>query len=185
MVESTIPISACVGGHVISLTEAGPTDMTTMENLMTLYLYDFSEYTGDDPDELGRFAEEHLPLCWTEHGRTVEGRVPYLVRVDGKLAGFVLVKKPHSQAFHTDHDIGEFFIMRKWRRLGIGSAVAHAVFARYPGVWEVRVMRESAPALAFWRRTINEYAGGRYQEIDSRSEHWDGIVFVFRSESPA
>jgi predicted acetyltransferase len=55
---------------------------------MQLYLYDFSEMCGDDCDERGLFEYEYLPRYWIEPERH-----PFLIRVDGKLAGFALVRE--------------------------------------------------------------------------------------------
>jgi len=44
----------------IEILQAGLQDKPVLENLMHLYLYEFSEYTGDDVDEQGRFVDEYL-----------------------------------------------------------------------------------------------------------------------------
>ena len=68
--------------------------------------------------------------------------------VDGHLAGFVFVRSGEP------HDMAEFFVMRKYRRGGIGATVTRDVFARFPGEWQVRQMRENAAAVEFWRSAI-------------------------------
>lgn len=50
-----------------------------------------------------------------------------------------------------------FFVLRKNRRCGVGTAAAHAVFARHPGILEFAVARKNVSALAFWRRTISGF----------------------------
>jgi predicted acetyltransferase len=172
-------ITVATGQHTVAVTVATDCDQTIVRNLMHLYLYDFSVYTGDDPDADGWFSDEHLAAYWTEHGRRAEGRMPWLIRVDGAIAGFALIKRPHADTYAADHDVAEFFIMRKWRRCGIGSAVAAALFAHYPGVWEVKVIRENEPALAFWRSVIGSCTGLPYRLVDARDGYWDGWVFVF------
>ncbi len=57
-------------------------------NLLELYAHDFSELRRLNLREDGRFGYEALPLYWTE-----QGRYPFLIRVDGSLAGLVLVKR--------------------------------------------------------------------------------------------
>ena len=53
---------------------------------MELYLYDFSEFDGADVDAQARYGYPYLDRYWEEAGRS-----PFLIRVDGVLAGFVLV----------------------------------------------------------------------------------------------
>ena len=50
--------------------------------------------------------------------------------------------------------MAEFFVMRKYRRRGIGRQAAADVFARFAGPWQVRQQRSNPAATAFWRRAI-------------------------------
>jgi predicted acetyltransferase len=50
--------------------------------------------------------------------------------------------------------MAEFFVMRKYRRGGVGVIAARAVFARFPGEWQVRELAANAGAVAFWRKAI-------------------------------
>ena len=111
--------------------------------LFELYQYDFSEWSGGDVDDDCRYGEDRLPLYWIEAARH-----PFLFRVDGRWAGLALVREG------VPHDMAEFFVMRKYRRGGVGTQAAHDVFARFPGAWQVRQMRVNPQATLFWRRTI-------------------------------
>src|SRR5438309_2939205 len=91
-----------------------------LANLLELYCHDFSEFRDLDIGEDGRFHYPSLSDYWSE-----EGRYPFLVRLDGKLAGLVLVKKSGSV-----WDIAEFFILRGCRRRGIGMQATHEVWKR-------------------------------------------------------
>ena len=57
-----------------------------LANLMQLYVYDWSELMPLDVGPTGRFAEHPLDGYWQD-----DWRHPFLLRVDGKLAGFALV----------------------------------------------------------------------------------------------
>jgi Predicted acetyltransferase len=50
--------------------------------------------------------------------------------------------------------MAEFFVMRKYRRGGVGGKAARAVFARFPGEWQVRQLAANGAAVAFWRAAI-------------------------------
>ena len=148
-----------------------------MANLLELYVHDFSAFHDVEVGADGRFGYESLPLYWTNADRH-----PFLIHADGKLAGFVLLKK--GSEFSGDAavwDVAEFFILRAHRRRGVGCAAAHAVWRRFPGRWEVRVMETNQPALAFWQRTVSEFVGAiaRPKALEKTGQSW--YVFSFDS----
>jgi predicted acetyltransferase len=58
----------------------------------------------------------------------------------------------------------EFFIARPLRRRGVGRAAVRLLFDRFAGDWLGTQSRRHAPAVAFGRRVMAQYSGGRYQE---------------------
>lgn len=172
----------------IEIMPAALADAPILENLLHLYVHDFTEFRDLDIGEDGRFVYPPLPLYWSDPGRH-----PFLVKIDGKLAGLVLVKKmpgisrreivdleiPRDGAVW---DMAEFFILRGCRRRGIGTQVAHEVWKRFPGAWEVRVMQANVPAQHFWTGAISRLVGEaiRPLAIEKDSEPW----ILFRFESP-
>ncbi|HWI66622.1 MAG TPA: GNAT family N-acetyltransferase [Symbiobacteriaceae bacterium] len=166
--------------HAIELVAATDDNKTIFENLMQLYQYDSSEYNGEDCNSHGRYLYTHLDHYWTGHGQREEGRRAYLITVDGKLAGFLLLigfeLLPGTTA---DHSVAEFFIMRKWRRRGIGRQVMLEIFRRYRGRWQITQERCNVKAQAFWRSVVAEATGGNYTELDSQPPNFDGPVQIF------
>ena len=71
-------------------------------------------------------------------------------------------------------DMAEFFVMRRFRRHGVGEQAAGWLFDRFPGPWEVRQKKENQPATAFWRRAIGRYTDGRFDEEELDDERWRG-----------
>jgi len=124
--------------------------------LLELYMYDFSEYMGWDVDAEGRYGYRRLDCYWTEGNR-----FPFLVRVDGAIAGFALVYVGEDDGAPVTH-MAEFFVMRKYRRHGVGRIVATTVFDRFPGIWHVSQLQENVPAQRFWRSVIAGYTGGEF-----------------------
>ncbi len=127
----------------IDVTTATISDKAVVRRLLELYAHDFSEFEDYDVDEHGLFGYPYLDHYWTDPDRH-----PFLFRVDGHLAGFALVRSG------TPHDMAEFFVLRKYRREGIGAHAARDVFARFPGAWQVRQLTANARATSFWRATI-------------------------------
>lgn len=139
----------------VELHAAAREQAPVLENLLQLYAHDFSEYVDIATDDAGRFAYARLPLYWTE-----ATRFPFLVKVDGLLAGFVLVSRGSLVSGDSQvWDMAEFFVMRRYRRRGIGAALAQEVWRRFPGRWEVRVHERTKPALQFWTAAISAFAG--------------------------
>lgn len=142
----------------INIVPARIEDKPVLRNMFQLYLYDFSEFCGWDLGEHGLYDYPWLDHYWTESNRH-----PFLVRVDGKLAGFALVStSPGDRG--TEASISEFFILRRYRRQGVGEHVAHTLFAQFPGPWEVEELDRNVAAKRFWREVIGRYTGGNYAE---------------------
>lgn len=76
--------------------------------------------------------------------------------------------------------ISDFFIMRKFRRKGIGKEVAFYLFKKFRGVWEIKQTLSNKAAAEFWRKIIEEYAGDYTFEL-LENEKWNGPVLVFQS----
>jgi predicted acetyltransferase len=148
-----------------------------LANLLELYIYDFTEIWDFDIGETGVYGYERLPLYWEEPNRH-----PFLIYVDGKIAGFVLVQKGSPIADDKNvYDIAEFFILRKYRRKNIGSTVAHKVWKMFKGDWQVRVLIENMVASAFWFDAIKAFTGRVpiKQEMKINDDDWS----VYRFES--
>ena len=142
--------------------------------LMELYMYDFSLYSNDDVNEYGYFGYSHIDDYWNE-----DGRFPYFIRVGGKVAGFVLVRSCcEYNELPNPHNIAEFFVMQKYRRLGIGKFVASQIFDMHKGGWEVSQWAENIPAQKFWKEVIDQYTKGRYETFGSFEEGQVGFIFT-------
>ena len=162
-----------------TLLPAGILEKPTLSNLMQLYLYDFSALDGADVDACGCFSYAHLDAYWT-----TTDHHPFLIHVAGCLAGFALINRYSRLHEPFDgHAVAEFFILRKYRRMGAGRVAAIQLFDRFPGRWEVASLATNIPAQSFWRSTIDAYTEGRYQEIWLQNDHWRGPVQSFIAPS--
>jgi predicted acetyltransferase len=161
----------------VAILPASLEDKSLVRRMMELYLYDFSEFDQADLDQHGCFGYPYLDHYWTE-----DGRHPFLVRVDGRLAGFVLVNQ-HTWVKGNERAIGEFFILKKYRRQGVGKKAAFHIFDRFPGKWEIGEMASNLPAQQFWRKVVREYTGGHYEEVVLDNDEWKGPVQYFDNRS--
>lgn len=145
--------------------------MPIVANLIELYAHDFSEFHDLEIGPDGKFGYAPLPLYWSDPDRH-----PFLVRMDGKWTGFVLVKRESSV-----WDMAEFFVVRGCRRRGIGTVIAHDMWKRFRGPWEVRVMLSNRSGLHFWERAISEFAGQAVQPISVEKAGKSWQLFSFDS----
>ncbi|MCR8656691.1 GNAT family N-acetyltransferase [Paenibacillus endoradicis] len=131
-----------------------------LRNLMQFYIYDFSEFVKCDVEDDGLFGTyPHLEDYWRE----VNHRFPYVIKQNDKYVGFVLVRLIESKE-RNYFSIAEFFILKKYRKEGIGKAVAKQIFNLHKGQWEVYQIETNKPAQLFWNKTINEYTQGNFKE---------------------
>jgi predicted acetyltransferase len=146
-----------------------PEQQPILANLLELYIHDFTELQKMELGPDGRFGYPNLPLYWREPGRH-----PLLIRMDGELLGFALVKTGSEiSGSGSVWDMAEFFVLRGYRGRGIGTEIAHEIWKRFPGPWEIRVMQSNRSAHRFWQRAITRFKGktthSRLVEKDGKS----------------
>ena len=67
---------------------------------------------------------------------------------------------------------------------GVGKTVAHELFDRFPGAWQVRQMHGNTPAQAFWRSVVSDYTSNQFEESTRRIEEYDTEMTVQTFVSP-
>ena len=128
-----------------------------LERLDQLYRHDLSQFRDTLPDEEGRFRTrlaDYLPA------EPDPDRRAYLVRHDGAVAGFALVRGLVEPPRH----LGEFFILRALRRHGVGHAVVRELFRLHPGPWQIAFQEENPGAARFWRTVATDAVGSAWHE---------------------
>ncbi|BBH23254.1 acetyltransferase [Paenibacillus baekrokdamisoli] len=125
-----------------------------LENLMTLFLHDLSEYADDikiDSSGLHRF--DVLDLFFEKEGLT-----PFFIQAEGEIIGFILIQSgPYSNPEHADYVLNSFFILRRYRRRGTGTAVASKFLELYPGRYCCAQLKSNTPAVQFWKKVYAKH----------------------------
>lgn len=135
-------------------------------NLMQLYLYDSSEYDGWDITEHGFFRYGYIDHYWTE-----DGRYPFFIRVNGRLAGCAMIRTIFGPTPADNYySMAEFFIMRKYRGQGVGKIAALKFLDMFQGNWHIGQTSGNKPAQAFWRKLIAEYTNCNFSEAEMPDE---------------
>lgn len=159
----------------VLLEAVGRERLPTLDALGQHYANDLSELLGLDVGEDGRFRGPALAAYFADARAHA-----FLIRVDTALAGFALVvERSRLSGDESVRDVAEFFVLRKYRRRGVGERAARALFARFGGAWEVRQRTGNEPATAFWRRVIGRITGGRFEDEALDDARWRGPVQRF------
>lgn len=150
-----------------------------LRNLLEKYQYEFSQYDERDVDDLGLFGYGYLDHYWVE-----DNRFPFFIKVQGKLAGFALVNDYPEVMQNTQYTMSEFFILYKYRHMGIGRYAASYLFNKFKGRWQLKRHPENAASVAFWDNVVSDYTNGQYQLIEAcpGADYDDGTfgdVFLF------
>jgi hypothetical protein len=77
------------------------------------------------------------------------------------------------------NQLAELFVLRRYRKAGIGRAAVQIVLDKHLGRWEVGQRRENEPAREFWRSVIAGYTRGNYVELDFENDEFNGTVQIF------
>lgn len=147
----------------IQLVKATLADYPTIQNMARFYVYDMSRYCGHD-DNSWALPETGLYESFDLKSYLIDkDRLAYLIKVNNELAGFILVNKAIIKST-TDWSMGEFFILARFQRQGIGQEALKLLLTQLPGAWEITIIPENTPALDFWRKVINKLTKNNYQE---------------------
>ena len=93
-----------------------------------------------------------------------------------RIAGFALVRDAMEEPAPPPHSIAEFFVLRRYRRRGIGTEAAGQIIRSLPpGRWVVRQALASRPARAFWRGAARELTSGAFRE--RQDDRYDTLEF--------
>lgn len=162
-----------------------------IKNLYPLYLHDLAEIYGHFPNENGIFEESKdyrtlsdqydIQNIWWQKP---DALFPYLIRVDGRPAGFMMIASTPYCNKGIDYFVHEAFLLRPFRGKGVGEYAAIAIFERYKGKWELFTNPSSETnqrGQQFWRKTIRNYTNNHFTE--EFGETFDGYKLIFRFEN--
>lgn len=147
-------------------------DRLPIQRMLELYQHDLSDLWDQDLDLHGEYGYA-LDRYWRDPKCKA-----FAFLMAGKYAGFALVDNAVSLP-ENELWMGQFFVVKKYRRRGLGSVAAKRVFDQVRGRWEVGQMPMNLPAQAFWRRVIGEYRAGNFVEHALDDARWQGLLQCF------
>ena len=75
--------------------------------------------------------------------------------------------------------MAEFFVLKKYRRTGVGVKAARHIWCRYPGRWELRVLETNTPAQMFWQAAIGSFTGVATEPLHIEQAGKQRLCYVF------
>ncbi len=152
-----------------------------LRNLYEHYIHDMAEWFEIDTRSDGSYSYD-TSWIWEN------GYDAYLAKVGDSIAGFAILGPAAEWVGGiASRDLREFFVIRRFRRNGLGQRMAIHFWNERPGNWLVRVLESNTPALLFWRAAISTYTLGAYAEearlVDGR--RWLFFRFVSHALTPA
>ena len=117
-------------------------DYPTIQNMARFYVYEMSRECGLNSIDWACPADGLYESFDFKYYFTDAERRAYLVKVNKELAGFVLIYQTGKQS-NIQWPMGEFFILARFQRRGIGRLAAQQVWEHHPGSWEVTVIPEN------------------------------------------
>lgn len=157
-------------------------DYPMIQNMARFYVYDLSRDCGRE--EGWEIPKDGLYECFDLKSYFVnEDRFPYLILANDEIAGFAMINKVGARPY-VDWNVGEFFILAKFQKRGLGREAAIQIFNAHSGVWNVMVMPLNQSAEKFWSNTIEDYTGKTiepYPEMIMNPRPHPMNVFEFQS----
>jgi predicted acetyltransferase len=169
---------------VLTISHATAIEKPAVARLLQLYLHDFSELAkiGEPHGEIGddgTFAYKHFDSYWTDARRE-----PLLFRFGERIAGFAFINDWSASGESTNYSVAEFFVLRKYRRAGLGTEAIRQILKERRAVWEIPVAHYNSPALAFWRQVTSALPDYNVTKIDATGARWFGPIYRL-SPAPA
>jgi predicted acetyltransferase len=161
-----------LSAETIEIRSARVADRPALQRMLELYQYELSDIWDQDLDAHGEYGYA-LDRFWSGDGCRA-----FVATVCGHYAGFALTDGAVKVGM-SGHWMDQFFVLKKYRRGGLGAALARHVFDALPGAWEVGQMPNNLAAQVFWRRVVADHTKGAYTEHATTSGWWQGVVQSF------
>lgn len=147
-------------------------DIRDKKILAVLLMEYQTEILGEQPGEY-----KYLDSYWEK-----ENRYPYFIKIDGNIAGFVLINS-HTLVVNNAKSISEFYVKKEFRRDGVGTQAASQAFNLFPGTWEVRELCKNPKARLFWTKVIGDITNNNFKEIEMNNENLKGWIQTFNNNT--
>jgi predicted acetyltransferase len=137
--------------HDLTIELAKPDEKALLSRLLQLYFFDSTPWSGEDIQEDGRYECNDESLL--NYSDSTDSYCAYILRVDGKPAGFALLEDQEFQGKQLT-EFADLFVLPKYRRLGVGSAVVTKLVLDSERTWLFAIFRNDLQALRYWQSSF-------------------------------
>ena len=137
---------------MIRLEKVSPEKRALLWNIHQKYLYEMTNYYGDELDENGNYRYRYFDAYFSEPERKA-----LLIYGDQVLIGFAMVNPYSYIGENPDYVLAEFTIFPMYRKRHWGKEAAEHLLKTYGGRWEIKYSEKNAGAKAFWAKVTNAY----------------------------
>lgn len=130
--------------------------------------------------ELSKHKDLKRPYKYLDNYFSESNRHPFFIKVDRKIAGLALVNLQDPLSDGNKQAISEFYVIPRYRNKGVGKTATCKIFDMFRGEWIIREL-EKNPVAIFWKKVVEEYTGGNYQEFEQNDKKWKGKVQIFNN----
>lgn len=150
----------------IQLVPATAEQLPLIRNLYQFYAYESSDWEQEDVELDGRFYvhEAYLALYWQCPGWSAQ-----LILVEGFIAGFLLIERSEIPGVDA-LEFADLFILKKYRRQGIGRALVEQVILASQQPWVVSLYPQDPLGAPFWQAMLSELPFRTVQQLADADE---------------
>ncbi len=150
----------------IEIIPAGIEQRQLVRNLFQFYSYDSSDWESEDigADGLFYIYDPYFNQYWETEGWSVS-----LVKVNEVIAGFLLIERSDIPSLDAP-EFADFFLLKKFRRLGIGRSVVDEVIAKSTSAWVVNVFKDDKNADEFWQSLFRSSLFRSVRELEDTND---------------
>ncbi len=131
----------------IKLVEINENKKYILDNLVSLYLHDLSEFADDlKVNEEGKFVYGGL-----EYYFKIEELTAFFIYYKEEIAGFVLLNRGKYAGGEADYSIHELFVLKPFRKKGVATKAIQKVLEMYKGRYKIEQLEENKLAISFWK----------------------------------
>ncbi|MBS1714777.1 MAG: GNAT family N-acetyltransferase [Armatimonadetes bacterium] len=159
----------------VRLQRIDDSNRTLFERLLQFYGHDLSEFEEHEPDFDGSFCDGARAKAYSDGSADVQ-----IISIKGKPAGFIVCSVADGPRHSTVLDV---FVLRCYRRLGIGSLAVETVLEGREGPWTAEFSADNRPALKFWRSFLTKSGFRSVRELTQDEGRSVRIEFDTRERS--
>ena len=120
---------------------------SVLENMVSVYLHDLSEYADDlKINTEGKFEYEGLHYYFTE-----KELMPFFIYWKNEIAGFLLLNSGKYVPEDAEFSIHEIFVLKSFRGRGVALGAVSKIIEMYKGKYRVEQLKMNKTAINFWK----------------------------------